>query len=172
MSDTARSVIARGRELALDLFRAGLEAADPKRAVELALANESLDESKTRVVAFGKAACSMASAIDSRLLSSTPEIVVVNDENARPVDGFRVFESGHPLPDARGAAAALEVEQLAQACGSSDTFLVLISGGGSAILPAPATETTLEDKMITTRALLRAGADIHELNTVRKHLSS
>ena len=79
--------------------------------------------------------------------------------------------AGHPIPDARGLAAAAEVEALARGLGRHDLLLVLLSGGASALLPAPADGITLEDKARTTALLLRAGATIHELNAVRKHLS-
>jgi len=83
----------------------------------------------------------------------------------------RARVAGHPLPDARGIAAADEAEALARSLGPRDTLIVLVSGGASALLPAPAQDVTLEDKADLTRALLRSGATIHELNTVRKHLS-
>ena len=75
------------------------------------------------------------------------------------------------MPDARGLAAAAEVEALARGLGRDDLLLVLLSGGASALLPSPAEGVTLEDKARTTALLLRAGATIHELNAVRKHLS-
>ena len=98
-------------------------------------------------------------------------IVVVNDANLRPLDGFRVFAAGHPLPDARGAAAAVEVTRYVSGAGERDGLLVLVSGGGSAILPAPAEGISLGEKIVTTELLLRSGAAIQEVNTVRKHLS-
>ena len=75
------------------------------------------------------------------------------------------------MPDARGLAAAAEVEALARDLGRDDLLLVLLSGGASALLPSPAEGVTLEDKARTTALLLRAGATIHETNAVRKHLS-
>ena len=77
----------------------------------------------------------------------------------------------HPLPDRRGLLAAAEVEALARGLGRDDLLLVLLSGGASALLPAPVAGVSLEDKVAVTSALLRAGATIGELNTVRKHLS-
>jgi glycerate 2-kinase len=83
----------------------------------------------------------------------------------------RVRVSGHPVPDTRGIAAAEEAEALARALGPDDTLIVLVSGGASALLPAPSEYITLGDKADLTRTLLRSGATIHELNAVRKHLS-
>jgi hydroxypyruvate reductase len=83
----------------------------------------------------------------------------------------RLRPASHPVPDARGLAAAAEVETLARGLGPDDVLLVLLSGGASALLPAPAEGIALEDKQTTTALLLGAGATIHELNAVRKHLS-
>ena len=84
---------------------------------------------------------------------------------------MRLRTASHPVPDARGLAAAAEVEALARDLGRDDLLLVLLSGGASALLPSPAAGVTLEDKARTTTLLLRAGATIHETNAVRKHLS-
>ncbi len=84
---------------------------------------------------------------------------------------MRVRTARHPVPDARGLEAAREVERLAKGLGRDDLLLVLLSGGASALLPAPSEGLTLDDKQRTTQLLLRAGATIHELNAVRKHLS-
>jgi hydroxypyruvate reductase len=83
----------------------------------------------------------------------------------------RLLFAGHPIPDARGLAAAREAEALVDGLGREDALLVLLSGGASALLPAPSAGLSLEDKARTTSLLLRAGATIQELNTVRKHLS-
>src|SRR4029434_1458179 len=79
--------------------------------------------------------------------------------------------AGHPVPDARGLSAASEIESMLRGLGREDLLLVLLSGGASALLPAPAPGLSLEDKAAVTSQLLRAGATIRELNTVRKHLS-
>ena len=88
-----------------------------------------------------------------------------------PHDRLRVLEAGHPLPDARGVAAAAEVERLLGGLKAEDLLLLLLSGGASALLPAPVEGVSLADKARATALLLRAGAPIHELNAVRKHLS-
>src|SRR5262249_62046079 len=83
----------------------------------------------------------------------------------------RVVEAGHPLPDAAGLAATIEVLALAESAGPQDLVLVLVSGGASANWIAPAAGLSLADKQAVTRALLASGASIVEINTVRKHLS-
>ena len=100
-----------------------------------------------------------------------PGVAVVNDENLRSVDGFVVLPAGHPVPDERGMQAATTIELLALRSREGEGLIVLISGGGSALIPSPADGLGLEDKSRTTSLLLGSGADIREVNTVRKHLS-
>jgi len=181
MSDGERQrAIESLREHAERIFRAGVAAADPARAVGTALGDDRdlarrlEGASRARVVAIGKAACRMASAAGERLDAvgvSWEGIAVVNRENRVDVDGFRVLSSGHPLPDADGVAAAAEVAGFVGGADDVDIDIVLISGGGSAILPAPAEGLGLADKLAATDLLLACGATIQEVNTVRKHLS-
>jgi len=84
--------------------------------------------------------------------------------------GWQVYEAGHPLPDAEGEAAARQVEMALRTALAEAQLLLLLSGGASALLPAPAPGLTLADVQAVTQALLRCGATIHEINTVRKHL--
>jgi hydroxypyruvate reductase len=98
-------------------------------------------------------------------------VVAVKDGHLAPTRRVRLLEAGHPVPDARGAAAARAIHDLARTAGPDDLLLVLISGGGSALTPAPAPPITLEEKQALTRLLLRAGATINQLNAVRKHCS-
>ena len=91
--------------------------------------------------------------------------------HAAPIPGIQVHQAGHPLPDARGIAGAEAALTIARNAQEHDLVLCLLSGGASALWPAPPPEITLEDLQATTDALLRAGAPIRELNTVRKHLS-
>lgn len=173
------------RDDALSIFAAGVEAADPGRTVRRALRlglggglvvcrDEILFPGKLHVLALGKAAVTMARAAADSLPPAAfggPGLIIVNDENAAEVERFRVIPTGHPVPDARGAAAAREVEAYLAGASREDGLLVLISGGGSALLPAPAGGITLEEKAAVTSLLLGSGADIGEINTVRKHLS-
>ena len=135
---------------------------------------ERQERGQLYAVAVGKAACSMASAAEALLPRPrfrNDGIVAVNPENERPVRGFTVFRAGHPLPDSGGERAATAIEEYVRPAGAEDTLLVLLSGGGSAILPAPVEGVTLAEKVATTDLLLASGAGIREINTVRKHLS-
>ena len=89
-----------------------------------------------------------------------------------PMSGVRAFRAGHPIPDAGSLAAARAALAVAAGLGEHDDLLVLLSGGASALLAAPADTITLDDKLAVTSLLLAAGASIAELNTVRKHLSA
>ena len=101
----------------------------------------------------------------------TDGLVVVKDGYTAPARRIRLAEAGHPVPDARGEAAAVEMVERVKAAGADELVLFLVSGGGSALTPAPAPPVTLAEKQETTRLLLGAGATINELNAVRKHLS-
>ncbi|MCA0044534.1 glycerate kinase type-2 family protein [Celeribacter litoreus] len=154
------------RQQARDIFLKGVEAADPERAVEAALEGKRFHDPV--LISVGKAACAMAEAA-MRHVSADPVIVVTNYENARPIEGAEVRAAGHPVPDAEGARAALTIEGiLSHAKGD---VIALISGGGSALLPAPVPGVSLEDKAEVNRLLLASGADIVTMNLVRQQLS-
>ncbi len=167
------------REHARGIFQAAVAEADPALGVERALAGGSdvpvpREGGQVRVVSFGKGACSMGRGLGSCLEEAGLEwsgIAVVNRENREEVAGFRVLVGGHPLPDEAGVGAAREVADFISSSADDDLVFVLVSGGGSAILPAPVDGITLEDKLDCTSRLLACGADIGEINTVRKHLS-
>jgi len=120
---------------------------------------------------MGKAAFTMAAAAEAVLGESIAEGIAVGASAPGRLRRLQTRIAGHPVPDARGLAAAEEVERLAEGLGRDDVLLVLISGGASALLPAPVPSIPLAEKAALTSALMRAGASIHELNTVRKHLS-
>ena len=161
------------RDIARQLFTAGVAAADPSGAVRRALEKASVAAppgGRLVVIALGKAALGMARAA---MAAARPDavLVVTNYENAAELPGAQVMASGHPVPDARGEAAARRVEALLGDLGPGDRVLALISGGGSALLPAPAPGLTLEDKARVNRLLLASGAEITEMNLVRQQLS-
>jgi glycerate-2-kinase len=178
----SRAATNRLREAAAAVLRAGLEAADPARAVRrtlrtrgdgLVIAGESLQvRGRVALLAVGKAALPMADAA-AALLGRRLDggLAVTNAQGPAGRRAFEVREAGHPLPDTRGEAAARAAETFLAKLGRDDLLLLLLSGGASALLPAPAHGLRLEDKARTTSLLMRAGAGIHELNTVRKHLS-
>ncbi len=123
------------------------------------------------VLAAGKAATRMARAAEEVLGGRLAEALAIDVAASAPLKRTRLLVAGHPVPDHRGLAAAEEVERLLDRLGPRDLLVLLLSGGASALLPAPVPGVTLEDKAAVTGLLLRAGASIHELNAVRKHLS-
>ena len=124
------------------------------------------------VVGAGKATASMARAVEQRL---GPRLhggfVVVKYGHGLPTKRIVVAEAGHPIPDQSGQRAAARLCAMAAELGRHDLLIVLLSGGASSLLPAPVAGVTLADKQRTTQELLRCGASIREINTVRKHLS-
>jgi hydroxypyruvate reductase len=124
------------------------------------------------VLGAGKAGGAMARAVEGILGARLSEgFVVVKDGYRLPTARVEIAEAGHPVPDARGLAASARLLALAESATADDLVIVLVSGGGSALTPAPAPPVTLEEKQAVTRLLLAAGATINELNAVRKHLS-
>ncbi|MDX1548681.1 MAG: DUF4147 domain-containing protein, partial [Rhodothermales bacterium] len=129
------------------------------------------------VVGAGKGAMAMAGAMEPLLQAQEGAVVVPRGyrvtlpRSQRAPRRCAVLEGGHPLPDAAGHAAARRALALADALGPDDLLVVLLSGGGSSLWPAPAGALTLDDVHRTHRLLIESGADIHRINTVRKHLS-
>jgi glycerate 2-kinase len=173
------------KKAALQIFRAALDAAEPQQAVlrhlrfdgrRLVAGRANYDLTKIErifVIGAGKASAAMASAVE-RLLGRriTRGTVTVPDGVSARVRRIELHAARHPLPDARGIEGASKIAGLAQEAGEHDLVICLISGGASALLPAPVRELTLEQKQAITQALMNDGATIHELNTVRKHLST
>jgi glycerate 2-kinase len=179
------------RKDALSIFQAGIAAADPYLAVKKCLLADgrqleillSLDNkaqkrtgkwSKVNLIAFGKAACAMAKAaqeiIPAHLLADFG-IAVTNYENVATVEHVEVIGASHPLPDEAGLHAALKCADRISRAQEGELVLVLVSGGGSALIPCPAGPITLQEKIATTDLLLACGATINQINCVRKHLS-
>ena len=165
------------RELAKSLFMEGVRAADPAAALSGAWLRAPPPRPKpggrSLIVAFGKASVQMLSRARELIAGgdAAESIAVTDDGNFREDAGFRVHAAGHPVPDERGIRAAGKVESLLAGAGRDDVVIVLVSGGGSALLPAPAGGLSLADKSAVTDRLLRAGFDIIETNAVRQHLS-
>ncbi|MDO6591824.1 glycerate kinase [Loktanella sp. D2R18] len=153
------------RQQAVAIFQAGVAAADPYAAVTRALGDVA---QPALIVAVGKAARRMAKASLDQF-SDIPCLVVTNYENAQDLAGAQVFAAGHPVPDQNGADAARAV--IAALDAAQGPVLALISGGGSALLPAPAAGISLADKAAVNAALLGAGLDITAMNLVRQQLS-
>lgn len=163
-------VIAGMRAEARRIFAAGVAAADPGRAVAGALAGLPAPAGGRRIVAVGKAARRMTAAA-LEVLGPCPALVVTNYENAEPLPGAEVLAAGHPVPDEAGARAAEAVISFLAPLGAADQVVALISGGGSALLPAPVEGVSLADKAGVNRLLLASGADIAEMNLIRQALS-
>ncbi len=163
------------RQDALSIFQAGIAAADPYQAVKRHLAPELFGSySKVHLIAFGKAACAMAQAAQEVIPAgklADRGIAVTNHENVIRVDNVDVIGAAHPLPDEAGLNGALIIADRVQNAQENELVLVLVSGGGSALIPYPAGQITLQEKMATTDLLLASGADINQINCVRKHLS-
>jgi hydroxypyruvate reductase len=139
----------------------------------LIAAGEALPLGRGRliVLAAGKAAPAMAAAAEGVLGPRIADGLAVSNAPGPRLRRTRLHLTGHPLPDARGVEAAHAVEAMVRGLTPEDVLVVLLSGGASALLPAPVPGVSLEEKAAVTSLLLRAGADITELNTVRKHLS-
>jgi glycerate 2-kinase len=170
------------RRSARDILAAALRAADPEILVRAHLRRNRdrlivggrtypLGRGRLVLVAAGKAAGRMAHAAEGLLGERLDEALAVDTSATARLRRTRLLLARHPLPDDRGLRAAEEVERLARSLDRQDLLLLLISGGASALLPAPVPGVSLEDKAVATALLMGAGADIHELNTVRKHLS-
>lgn len=161
------------REAARAVFDAALRAADVHPLVQRALLEVPAPAGgRVVVVGAGKASGAMAAAAEQILGERVSDgLVVVKDGYRAATRRVRLVEAGHPVPDARGEAAAREIRALAESAGPDDLLLVLVSGGGSALTPAPVPPITLADKQAMTRLLLAAGATINQLNAVRKHCS-
>ena len=160
---------------AQSIFKAALSAADASEAVKrhLKSALPRTPFQRTFLLAIGKAAIPMAAAVQAILRGRLTASIAITKHGhvEKPLKNTQVFEAGHPIPDEAGLAGANAVESLLRTLNAQDLLIVAISGGASALLSAPAEGITLAGKQKTTDMLLRAGADIFELNAVRKHLS-
>lgn len=157
------------------ILKAALDAANPAAMVESALrGRRDLDRYEhIFVVGAGKAGGTMALAAE-RVLGSriTAGCVALKDGDTAKSRRIDLRLCGHPVPDQRGVAAARKIAELCGAAGPGDLVLCLLSGGASALLPAPAPPVTLAEKKATTKLLLSSGATIHQINAVRKHIST
>ncbi|MDB5763567.1 MAG: ldhA [Herminiimonas sp.] len=158
------------RQLLLDSFHAAIAAVDPLKIVAQHLPPA---KGKALVVGAGKAAASMARAVELAWPKDIPleGIVVTRYAHGMPTERIRVVEAGHPVPDAAGETAAAEILARAMQLTSDDRLIALVSGGGSSLLSLPVAGVPMEDLKTVTKALLKSGAPITDMNIVRKHLS-
>lgn len=176
------------RKIIDDLISCALRSADPVQAVRdnLSISGHGLfvedreydlrKIKRIRVVGAGKAASLMARAVGDVLLDRVDSgLIIVKHDHDSPTSDLSPVESvsaGHPIPEACGVRATERIMTLAKDLGREDLLMTVISGGCSALLVSPAPGISLEDKQAVVRALLDSGASIHQINTVRKHLSS
>lgn len=153
-----------------DLFSAAVAAADPALRVPPFLPKPP--KGRTLVVGAGKASAAMALAVEEHWRGPMSGLVITRYGHGAPCKTIEIVEASHPVPDASGRDAALRMGELVKGLTPDDLVLCLISGGGSALLAAPAPGLTLEDKQNVNRQLLSCGAPISEMNCVRKHLSA
>jgi len=172
------------RKDAESIFYAGLEAVEPSKAVRTYMKKihntlkigETVynlsDLKRIFVVGFGKAGYPMAKTVEEILEDKiTQGCVVVKYGYSGHLEKIEILESSHPIPDEAGMKAAEKIISLLSKTKQDDLVICLISGGGSAILPAPIEGISLEEKQKVTQLLLDCGATIEEINTIRKHLS-
>lgn len=158
------------RALLEESFRAAVAAADPLHILARHL--PSPPKGRTFVAAAGKAAASMAVSVEKHFRGPLQGIAITRYGHALPTRTIRVIEAGHPVPDQEGLRAAQKILSEVERLTPDDLLLVLLSGGGSSLLSLPAPDIPMADLQAVTRALLRCGASIQEINTVRKHLSA
>jgi len=160
------------RDLLLGSFHAALAAADPLKIVPQHLPKPP--KGRTLVVGAGKAAAAMALAVERNWPAGRPldGLVITRYQHGLLTGRINVIEAAHPVPDESGEKAAQEIMRRARSLTPDDLLLVLVSGGGSALLSLPAEGISMGDLQSTTRELLKCGAPIQDMNTVRKHLSA
>jgi glycerate 2-kinase len=166
------------------IFRSGVKAVDPVKAIGRHVRRQ--DEilkvggkdynlkyfSRVIVVGVGKASAAMAQSLEELLGDRLKEgLVQVKYGHSLPLRKIRIVEAGHPVPDKSGIEGAHQIVQLVKSATEKDLLIFLISGGGSALLPSPVEGLTIEDEQHTTQILLESGANIHEINAIRKHIS-
>jgi hydroxypyruvate reductase len=161
-----------GKQLLLGSFRAAVDAADPLKILPQYL--PGAPAGRTLVVGAGKAAASMALAVEQHWArgAELDGLVLTRYGHSLPTRRIKVVEAGHPVPDAAGEAAARKVMSMVASLAPDDLCLVLVSGGGSSLLALPAPGVAVGALRQITKDLLRSGAPIQDMNTVRKHLSA
>src|SRR3954447_6240064 len=158
------------RDLLRAMFDAAVDAALPDKVVPKHLPPPP--KGRTIVLGAGKASAAMAKAVEDHCPGPLEGLVITRYGHGVHCRHIEIVEASHPVPDAAGHSAAQRILELAEGAGPDDLVLCLISGGGSALLALPVDGLTLEDKQAVNKALLASGADIGQMNVVRKHLSA
>lgn len=163
------------RALARTLYDQAVKAADPARAVrrhfDLHPPAASVAGGRVFLIAIGKAAPAMLAEAMRQIPDAAAAIAVTHHENNQTVADARILKAGHPVPDEAGLKAGQDIAALLGQAGPKDHVYALISGGGSALAPAPAPPLTLQDKQQVNRLLLESGLDIRAMNLIRQQLS-
>ena len=157
------------RSFLISLFEAAVAAADPEAAIRAHL--PARPKGRTIVVGAGKAASQMAAAFERLWDGPLEGIVVARHGPIEECERIRVLQSAHPVPDEAGLVASSALLERVKGLTADDLVVALVSGGGSALLPAPPDGLTLKDEITVNRALLASGAPISAMNVVRKHVS-
>ena len=152
------------------LFEAAVSAADPAHTIGRFLPEKP--KGRTIVIGAGKASAQMARAFEDAWDGPLEGLVVTRYGFTTPCRQIEIIEAAHPVPDEAGFEASKRILEMVAGLSEDDLVVALISGGGSALLPAPADGLTLEDEFAVNRALLASGAPISSMNTVRKHVSA
>lgn len=158
------------RDLLVRMFDAAIKSAQP--AVCLPPYLPAVPKGRTIVVGAGKASAAMAKALEDHWTGSLSGLVVTRYGYAVPCKHIEIVEAAHPVPDVAGVLAARRVLSMVKSLSADDLVICLVSGGGSALLPYPHPNIDLETKQDISRALLKSGATISEINCVRRHLSA
>lgn len=160
------------RALLIESFHAAVGAADAQKILPPHLPQPP--EGKTLVVGAGKAAAAMALAVEQHWPAAAPldGLAITRYRHGLLTNRIQVIEAGHPVPDESGERAAREILRRTKALGANDLLLALVSGGGSSLLSLPVEGIGMDELKATTQELLRCGAPIQDMNTVRKHISS
>ncbi|TDO98859.1 glycerate kinase type-2 family protein [Marinomonas balearica] len=156
-------------QLLRSLFDAALDIAQPNKCISRHLPTKT--SGKTIVVGAGKASAAMAKALEESWDGPLSGTVVTRYGYAVECDQITILEAAHPVPDENGLIAAQAILDEVSNLNEDDQVIVLISGGGSALLPCPVDGLSLKEKQEVNQALLKCGANIVEMNTVRRHLS-
>ena len=159
------------KKILINSFKAGLDAVKPENIIKTRL--PSPPKGRTYVIGAGKAAASMAKAIEVNWPKNLPlnGSVITRYKHSVKTKRIKVFESGHPMPDTAGMKAANNFISSINNLNKDDLLLCLISGGGSSLMSVPQKGLNMNDLRYVTKDLLNCGAEISEINTVRKHLS-
>ncbi len=167
------------RKSAHEIFYASLKAVDPYKSVKLHSERirslyQNGDFNRLMVIGFGKASYPMAKAMEDYMLDLIDAGILITKYGHSGKDKLKkmdIYEAGHPVPDENGLKGTEEILKLLKDTGENTLTVCLISGGGSSLLVAPYRGISIDEKQSITRLLLNAGADIYEINTVRKHIS-